>query len=164
MQVTESRRRCIEPECKSDSKHRAGDKGPRPRRCDEHTRARKRIQDNGGSNARPQYVKCCLDWQKAGNSGLCPGHQGNRDESRKPVLPLSGTEAEWLAGKLGLGSWHVQEPGPIKGWNTNRGCDVGKTRPEVIHPDPYAKDEGEEYVDDEAARWLAEHDKWFTDS
>jgi hypothetical protein len=162
MQATEPRRRCAESGCKANAKPYKG-KGPRPKRCDEHTQARKRAQDNGGSNARPQYVKCCLDHQKAGNPGLCPGHTDNRDEHRKPVLPFSRAEAEWLAGKLGVGRWHVEGPAHIKGWNTNRGCDVGTTRPEVFHVDPYAKDGDGDYLDDEAADWLAKNDHWFTD-
>jgi hypothetical protein len=159
MQSTESqtgKRRCAEKGCKVPARARKGERGPEPKRCDAHAKARKRAQDNGGSDARPQYVRCCLDWQRAGNPGLCPGHQDNRDESRKPVLPLSRTEAEWLAGKLGLGSWHLESPGHIKGWSTNRGPDEGRTRPEVYSGDPFD--------DDEAARWLAENDSWFTES
>lgn len=164
MQAMEGKRRCAEKGCTADSKPRAGRSGPHPRRCDGHAKARKRAQDNGGSLARPQYLKCCLDHQRAGNPGLCPGHQDNRDESRKPALPLSATEAEWLAGRLGLGSWHLEDQGHVRGWSSNRGCDVGKTRPEVFNTDPYTKSEDGEYVDDDAARWLAQNDRWFTDS
>ena len=158
---------CAEPGCTSPPKPRKGQRGPEPKRCEEHTEARAKHMANGGSKARAQYRPCCVQFQlddDPGHRGLCPQCRGNRNEANQPVMPLSAREAEWLASRLGPDGWHVPAPGHIKGWNTDKGPDEGRTRPEVSHPDPYARGDDKEFLDDDAAQWLREHDRWFAES
>jgi hypothetical protein len=151
-------RKCLD--CPEPAMIRAGTRGPHPKRCALHTAERAKWMANGGSRAREPYLPCCVQYQMdddPGHTGKCPQCRGNRDESREPVYPVSKAEAEWLIGNLGpADGWHIEGPGPVKGWSTNRGPDEGRTRPDVYHPDMFG--------DDEANEWLQEHDHWFADS
>ena len=61
-------------ECPLPARGRAGARGPRPRWCDEHTKARKDWLRVHGQ-ARPQYKPCCVAWQldsDPSHTGKCP--------------------------------------------------------------------------------------------
>lgn len=160
-------RQCAEPGCTLPPKPRKGQRGPEPKRCEEHTAERARHMADGGSKARRPYPPCCVQWQlddDPGHTGKCPQCRGNRDESVEPAMPVSVREAEWLGANLGPEGWHIDALGPVKGWRSNRGPDEGRTRPGVHSQDPYARGDDKEFLDDDAARWLAGNDHWFTDS
>jgi hypothetical protein len=80
-------------DCNEPARPRKSPNGPWPQRCEEHTKARKKHMDAGGSKARPQYRKCCVDWQldsDPGHRGLCQQCRDARKASRQSV---SHTEA-----------------------------------------------------------------------
>jgi hypothetical protein len=100
-------------DCDNPARPRKSPNGPWPQRCDEHTRARKKHMDAGGSKPRPQYRQCCVTWSLDNPPGLklCPQCWDARKASRKPV---SQREASWLASRLGPSGWNIQGSGWLR--------------------------------------------------
>ena len=105
-------RKCLD--CNEPARPRKSANGPWPKRCQEHTKTRKRFMDAGGSKARAPYRPCCVGWQldpDPGHRGLCLQCRDARKESRKPV---SDRETAWLANTLGPSGWNVQKAGWLR--------------------------------------------------
>jgi hypothetical protein len=148
-------RRCAD--CPEPAMARKGSRGPEPKRCEFHTRERKRHQDNGGSKARGAYAACCAEWQADGNpghTGLCPQHEDHRDENREwQARSVTEREINWLLQQLGHAEtgeipkgWHLWEPAP-KGWKSARGPWEGRTRPDVHHGDPFGDTAAKQWIE-----------------
>jgi hypothetical protein len=105
-------RRCAwvsdpEGQCQSAPKDRAGKRGPLPRYCDGHTKARKQWLRKHGK-ARDPYKPCCVNWQldpDPSHTGRCPQC---RTQARKTVSPVSRQEASEVAAEFGGRLWHVE--------------------------------------------------------
>lgn len=143
-------RRCAWKGCREAAKPR-GKRGPMPRHCEDHTRARKRQINHNPVKPRTSRPSCCED-------GRCPQHKQNRAEWRIPVYPLSRAETSWLVeqfgtAELGTLGFHITGPADPRGWNSSRGPDEGRTRPDVFNADPSG--------DGEAAYWLEDNGGWF---
>jgi hypothetical protein len=105
-------RKCLD--CSEPARPRKSANGPWPKRCEEHTKARRKYMVSGGSKVRPQYRQCCVTWQldpDPSHRGLCQQCRDARKASRKPV---SDREATWLANTLGPSGWNIQKPGWLR--------------------------------------------------
>jgi hypothetical protein len=141
-------------QCAESARPRKGNRGPEPRWCDTHTAARKRQINHHPRKPRGLRPECCT------SGHLCPQHEQNRDEWRKPLYPLSQREAAWLIEQFGSAEaesigFHVTGPGNPKGWETDRGPDEGRTKPEVFSPDPSKDGEGIEWFTGNPKWWLS---------
>jgi hypothetical protein len=154
-------RRCAD--CTEPAMTRKGDRGPHPRRCEFHTRARKKAQDAGASKPREPYPACCKEWQEdanPGHTGLCPQHEDHRDEIKEQLRrhDISKQEISWLLAQFGAAEegdgedtcqpdgWHVEGQPQPKGFTSGRGPDEGRTRPDVHHDDPFGFNPGFSWV------------------
>lgn len=117
--------RCIEPGCGELRMTRQGSRGPHPKRCAEHAKARHRGQNAGRIVATKPREEvrppCCVD---AGDI-LCPQHEQQREYDRY----LSGLPTEAEAGYMneaaGEDAWHLD--GLAYGFNGATGPDEGET-------------------------------------
>lgn len=79
---------------------------------------------------------------------------------RVPVFPVSAREASWLISELeSADGFSVVVPRDPLGWDSDRGVDVGRTRPDVFHADPFRDDDEEE----DASAWYEDNDHWWCD-
>lgn len=134
---------CVERDCKHPAMERQGNRGPKPRRCQKHTQARKRAIHNHPVNTRSSRPDCC-------QSGVCPQHQQARESERESKAReyLDRREAAWLPELLGSIQGHIEHSMTV----SDTGPYEGRTVPHVFHADPFK--------DDPARSWFAEHGRW----
>jgi hypothetical protein len=123
-----------------------GKRGPIPRHCEEHTKARKRVINHHPVKPRASRPDCCRD-------GVCPQHRENAAvkaawktedyNARVNERP----ENRWFLDLLADG-YHVERQLTA----ADHGPDEGRTRPLVFNADPFS--------DDDAAGWFTAHHGW----
>lgn len=151
-------RRCAEKGCRSAAMPRKGTRGPEPKRCEEHTKARIRELKSSPLNPRGDYLPCCRDHQDAGGSGKCQQCKDFREEMRDQATRelneriVSGLMAMFDAEIENIG-FQIVTPAKPKGWNTDRGPFEGRTRPEVFNADPLRIDHAE--------AWYSANRRWW---
>jgi hypothetical protein len=135
--------------CADDAKPRKGNRGPRPRHCEEHTAARKRQLNHHPLNPRSSRPVCC-------QAGVCDQHLDNaavkaawRAEDYHARVN-ERAENRWFLELLDNG-YHVECQLPA----TDRGPDEGRTRPGVFHPSPFR--------DAKASAWFEVNHGWISE-
>jgi hypothetical protein len=135
MITTEAARRCAEKGCRSAALTRRGDRGPRPRRCAEHTESRRRATKHHPVKPKDERYECC-DKRK-----LCRQHRQQRDEFREQsakelALDSASRIFGLLDAELKAAGIQIVIPGEgPKFWRTHYGPWEGRTSEKIETPD-----------------------------
>jgi hypothetical protein len=138
MTITESAplRRCAEKDCNTPAMPRKGTRGPYPKRCAEHTEARKKQINHHPVKPKEARYECC------DADHLCPQHKDQRNELREQAGKEMARESAFqifgmLDAELENAGIQIVIPGENpKYWGTHYGPWEGRTSKNTRNPDP----------------------------